>query len=244
MSKALAIIPARGGSKGIPGKNLKELGGNPLIWYTITAAQQAKTLDKNVISTEDNEIAKYSKSQGVQVVRRPNNLASDTSLVIDAVKHTLEFLKSESDYEPDIVLLLNPTSPFRYANSIDQAVSKLVNSDIESVFGAVVSIRSTMLWYGIWEKEENGSIKAMYDPHKPKNRQEAGFKPYVLENGSIYAAKTHVIHKYNSLIGLTADYVLMSPTDSLDINVPQDLELAKVYLNEYYKERYGIKMEH
>ena len=122
----LAIIPARGGSKGIPHKNIQNLAGKPLIAYTIIAAKKSKLIDKIVVSTDDKKIAKISEACGIEVpFLRPKNISKDNSSTIEVVKHTLEFLRTNQDYIPDMIIVLQPTSPLRTTRLIDNAIKIL-----------------------------------------------------------------------------------------------------------------------
>src|SRR6185369_679302 len=112
--RCLGLIGARGGSKGIPRKNLVDLAGHPLISYTFREAQQSKLLDRVVLTTDDEEIADLARQSGIEVpFLRPENLASDTAALGDAIQHALEWLLEHEGYKPDAILLLQPTSPLR-----------------------------------------------------------------------------------------------------------------------------------
>ena len=117
--KVVAVIPARGGSKGIPRKNMMLLNGKPLVYYTIRESLKSKYINRTIVSTEDNEIAKISSEYGAEVVRRPVELAKDDTPTIDVVLHVLDTLKAQN-FEPDIVVLLQPTSPLRNTQDIDK----------------------------------------------------------------------------------------------------------------------------
>lgn len=128
----LAVIPARGGSKGIPGKNIKDFAGKPLIAHSIDVALQCALITKTVVSTDDDKIAAVAEAHGAQVVKRPDELAADTSLVIDAIKHAI--LKVEEEGEGvDFVLLLEPTSPFRRDEDLEKCVQVLLDDKADSV---------------------------------------------------------------------------------------------------------------
>lgn len=143
--KILAIIPARGGSKRIPRKNLRNLLGKPLIAYTIEAAQKSKYINRVVVSTEDKEIVSVSEKFGAEVINRPKELSEDESQTIDAVLHALDFLKKKN-YQPNICILLQPTSPLREPSDIDNAM----NIFLENKCDLVVSFRK--------DKSPNGAI--------------------------------------------------------------------------------------
>jgi CMP-N-acetylneuraminic acid synthetase len=142
--KGCAIIPARGGSKDIPKKNIKPLRGKPLITYTIDYAKKSRCINKVVVSTEDEEIAEISRKYGAEVMERPENLAKGESPTIDVIFHVLKILKMKN-YNPDIVVLLQPTSPLRSAKDIDNAIKLFLDSDCESVV-SVYAVKHPPYW--------------------------------------------------------------------------------------------------
>ncbi|MBI2055590.1 MAG: acylneuraminate cytidylyltransferase family protein, partial [Candidatus Sungbacteria bacterium] len=121
--KILGIIPARGGSKSIPRKNIKELGGKPLIAWTIEAAKKSGVFDRIILTTDDSEIAEVGREWGVEVpFMRPNELAEDHTPTLPVIQHTLAWLEDNESYEPDAVMILQPTTPFRQPHHIQEAV--------------------------------------------------------------------------------------------------------------------------
>ena len=120
--KAIAIVPARGGSKGVPHKNRREVGGLPLISYTLRPAKQAASLDLIVVTTDEEEIAAIARAEGVEVVMRPPEIADDESPIIDAVRHALDALWQRDCSSAEVIALLQPTCPFREPGDIDAAV--------------------------------------------------------------------------------------------------------------------------
>ena len=132
--KILAIIPARGGSKGIRRKNLQKLSGKPLIVHTIIAAKKTKSINKIIVSTDDKEIGKISKNNGAEVpFLRPKQISKDTSSTIEVIKHALKFLQENQSYVPDIIILLQPTSPLRNHNDIDKSLKKFKKTKANSL---------------------------------------------------------------------------------------------------------------
>ena len=127
----LTIIPARGGSKGIPGKNIKQFAGKPLIVHSIEASLQCPLINRTVVSTDDDKIAEVAKAHGAQVIRRPDELASDTSVVIDAIRYTVRKIEEEGGVV-DIVILLEPTSPFRRQEDIEKCIQVLLENKADS----------------------------------------------------------------------------------------------------------------
>lgn len=135
----LAIIPARGGSKGLPGKNIKELCGKPLIAWSIEAGLKSKYLDEVMVTTDYQNIADVSKQYGASVpFLRPDELASDTATSFDAIKHTIEYYKNELNKEFDYIVLLEPTSPLRDVSDIDNMIEKIIHNKDD--FDSIVSI--------------------------------------------------------------------------------------------------------
>ena len=132
----LAIVPARGGSKGLPGKNIKELCGKPLVAWSIEAGLKSKYVDEVMVSTDDEKIAEISKKYGANApFLRPSELASDTATTFDAVKHTIDYYKNELKKEFDYIVLLEPTSPLREVCDIDRAIEILLESKADSIVG-------------------------------------------------------------------------------------------------------------
>ena len=132
--KILGIVPARKGSKGLPGKNIKLLDGKPLIGYTIDAAKASKYINRLVLTTDDDKIALIGREFGIEIpFMRPAELAEDTSRAIDAYLYTLKRLKSESNYEPDMIVILQPTSPLRTTEDIDNSIKIMIEKNADSV---------------------------------------------------------------------------------------------------------------
>ena len=154
MTKVLAIVPARGGSKGLPGKNLRPLAGHPLLAYSIAAGLQAKLVDRVICSTDSEEIAAVARKYGAEVpFMRPSELAQDESPDIDAFQHLIEELKSLENYRPDIIVQLRPTSPVRQDGQVDTGVQLLIdNPETDSVRGVTPSPATP---YKMWRIEDN-----------------------------------------------------------------------------------------
>jgi len=129
----LGVIPARGGSKSIPGKNIKKLSGKPLINWTIEAAQNSKLLDKFIVSTEDKKIASIARNAGAEVLPRPPEYATDDATTVSVLQHVLKEINA------DIIVLLQPTSPVRVENIIDQAIDTFINSECDSLATGYIS---------------------------------------------------------------------------------------------------------
>ncbi|MFU8820519.1 MAG: cytidylyltransferase domain-containing protein [Gammaproteobacteria bacterium] len=210
----LALIPARGGSKGIPRKNLKPLGGKPLIGWTIEAARQARSIDCVVVSTEDMEIASLALELGVEVpFMRPVELAADETPGIAPVLHALEQLP---DFE--WVLLLQPTSPLRTAADIDGIIEFCLGAGCHS---AVSVSESASHPYWMYTRAESGRLESLL-PEAPSisRRQEL---PAVYElNGALYFAARDWLLEHRSFVGPGTLGYVMPPERSVDLDTPRD----------------------
>jgi CMP-N,N'-diacetyllegionaminic acid synthase len=228
MTEVLAIIPARGGSKGVYRKNIKQLNGTPLIEYTIQAAKQSSLITRYMVSTEDEEIADVSRSAGADVpFLRPKSLAQDDSKVIDTCMFVLEKLKQDEGYEPNIVILLQPTSPLRKAHHLDEAIRLYIKKSADSVLSVCEVEHPPSLLLKI---SQNGGelIPLLNREEMFKNRQEFE-KTYTL-NGAIYVFSPHFLREELSFYGEKTYPYLMSVEESIDIDTEIDFELASILL--------------
>ena len=164
--EVLAIIPARGGSKGIPRKNIRELAGKPLIAYTIEAALSSRVIDKVVVSTEDREIAALVREYGIEVINRPQELATDTAATEPVLEHAIQFLEKQENYRPDIIVLLQATSPLRQSRHIQEAMGEFLNSNCDSLLSVCLSHMF------IWRIRENGAKPLNYDYRQRPRKQD------------------------------------------------------------------------
>jgi len=189
----LAIIPARGGSKGLPGKNIKDLCGKPLIAWSIEAGLKSKYIDELVVSTDYQDIADIAKEYGANVpFLRPDYLASDTATSFDAVKHTIDFYKDELKKEFDYIVLLEPTSPLREERDIDSMVEKIIN--LEKKFDSIVSIGEVHEHPSIMKKIVNHSVVPYWENLQMTSRRQdndIAFFPY----GVAYIVKKDILLK-------------------------------------------------
>jgi len=168
--KILAIIPARGGSKGLPGKNIKEIHGHPLIAYSILAAKLVPQINRVIVSTDDNEIAKISKQYGAEVpILRPEEFAQDLSTDFDVFLHMLKWLEVNENYVPDFVVQLRPTSPIRIIQHITECINKFVHTDFDSLR---IVTDSPITPYKMW------TINNFEEPMVPLIQQDEIKEPY------------------------------------------------------------------
>jgi CMP-N,N'-diacetyllegionaminic acid synthase len=226
--RILAIIPARGGSKGVPRKNIKPLIGKPLIEYTINSALKSKLLTKVILSSDDEEIISFSRKLGVEVpFIRPENLAKDESSTIDVIKHALNHF-SDKNENYDSVCLLQPTTPFRPKSLIDSSISEFVKNKTDSLVSVqIVPHQFNPNW--IYEKTENNILKRLDSKNSlAKNRQ--SLKTYYHRDGAIYITKTDTIFKQNSIYGKTISYIRSSKDCKINIDSIEDWEEAENHI--------------
>lgn len=228
--KGCAIIPARGGSKGIPKKNIKPLRDKALISYSIEHAKKSKYINRIVVSTEDDEIAEISKEYGAEIIERPKELAKDESPTIDAIFHALEVLKADN-YNPDIIILLQPTSPLRNAEDIDNAMELFLNSGCESVV-SVCEVEHSPYWSF---KIEDNHLKPIFRKKYLEMRRQDLPKAYV-PNGAIFISTPENLRKYKSFHCSKIIPYVMPPERSVDIDKEIDFMLAELLMR-----RYGVE---
>ena len=223
----LGVIPARGGSKGIPRKNLYHLNGKPLIAYTIEAALKAKSLTKFIVSTDSEEIAMVSKGYGAPIpFMRPSELASDTSLSVDVMKHaTLEMEKADGVVY-DYLVLLQPTTPLRLPEDIDSAVEKLIATGCDTVI-TIVDVGATHP-DRMYRIKDDRLVGIMEEGVAMRPRQQ--LPPVYIRSGDVYACKREVVFGKNSMLGDDCRPVVIPPERAVNIDCMEDLVLAEYYL--------------
>ena len=231
----LAIIPARGGSKGIRRKNMVLLEGLPLIQYTIIAAKDSQYITRVVVNSDDQEILEFAQKQGVETMERPEVLAQDNTSMKDVLFHQLAHMKEQENYIPDIIILLQPTSPLRTARHIDEALEKMLSMDCD----ALVSVEEEPHLhspYSVMKMNEEGYLEFfLKEGQKFTSRQEKP-KFYARNGAAIYAVYTSVYFETESLYGTKCIPYLMSREDSIDIDEPLDLYMVKSMM-QYKKDK-------
>ena len=227
--KILAIIPARGGSKRLPKKNLMDLNGKPLIAYTIVAAQNSRYIDKVILSSDDEAIIKVAKEYGCDVpFVRPKALAQDETRSIDVVTHALQTL----DEKFDDVILLQPTSPLRTTEDIDGAIEMFYNKRATSVIG-VCEMEHSPLWANTLD--ESMSMENFLDD-KYNNSRSQDLPTYYRINGAFYMSKVASVLENETFFVKKDIYAyLMSQEDSVDIDTKLDFIVAQAILKEREK---------
>ncbi|WP_026882561.1 cytidylyltransferase domain-containing protein [Clostridium akagii] len=227
-NKVIAIIPARGGSKGVPRKNIKDLNGKPLIAYTIEEAKKSKYIDRIIVSTEDGEIAKVSKEYGAEIpYLRPYELAQDNSPTIDCIINMIDLLKEKQKYTPDYVCLLQCTSPLRNYEDIDGTIKKAIDLNVD---GAVSICESEVNPY--WTNILHGDkLKYFLDDGKKITRRQDLPKIYRV-NGAVYVIKTDILLEQRTFETENITGYIMDNGNSVDIDTEIDFKLAELLMKE------------
>ena len=210
--KILAITPARGGSKGIPYKNIRQVAGKPLIEWTINKALESKLIDRYVVSTEDTEISKIAFDCGAEVIQRPIELAQDTTPTLPVLIHALNYMSPR--FYPNIVVLLQATSPIRKGGLIDYCINQFVESKKDFLVTGYIS-------------------KDIPFNKQAESLRRQDIEGFFCTDGNIYISKASIIRNGN-FIGNSIEYIQLTEEENVDINTMFDLWLAEKVLLERY----------
>ena len=225
--KILAIIPARGGSKGIPNKNIIDIGGNPLIKYTIDSALGSKNLTHCVVSTDSDEIADVVKSCGALApFKRPKHLSDDKALSLPVMQHAVEYMEAKQGYQYDLVVMLQPTTPLRQTKDIDSAINLLIDTNADSVISVVEVEGHHPLRM---KRIIDGRLVNYIDQGKEDMRPRQDLPPVYIRNGAIYATKRDILMEKDSFVGADSRAYVMPSERSVNIDTFRDLLLAQSY---------------
>jgi len=221
--KILAMIPARGGSKGILHKNIRPFAGKPLIAHTIEAAKGSRRVDRVVVSTDDTKVADIAKECGAEMpILRPAEISGDKRPVTDAVIHMLDYLKDHESYEPTHVLLLQTTSPLRTSRDIDASVELYEKSGADSL----VSMCRTE--QGLFTKDDNGVVETLYDGYASGTNRQSLLPTYKLDGCMIYLIRTDILREHHSFIaGKLVGYEIPR-WRAVDLDDPQDFVVGEL----------------
>ncbi len=233
-AEVLAIIPARGGSKGIPRKNIKDFGGYPLIAYSILAGLRSKLVTRTIISTDDEEIAAVARAYGAEVpFLRPEEFARDNTTDLPVYKHALEWLYEHEDYRPDVVVQLRPTSPIRPLNCVDDAVGLLLaNPTADSVRGVVMAAQNP---FKMWKIEPEGRMIPLVGVPgiaEPYNAPRQVLPDAYWQTGHIDAIRPHVILDKQSMSGRIILPLVIDQKYTIDLDTPADWRNAETMIRD------------
>lgn len=218
----LAIIPARGGSKRLPRKNVLDLAGKPLIAWSIEAGLKSKYIDKVIVTSDDDEILSISQQYGAIAIKRPDELASDTATTFDAIKHTIDNIERY-----DYIVLLQPTSPLRNDKHIDEAIELLETKNTDAVIG-VCEMDHSPLWSNVLP--QNGSM-SNFLREEVLNKRSQDLEKYYRINGAIYICKTERLLKEKSFFLKDNIFAYkMDRKSSVDIDEEIDFYIAEAVI--------------
>jgi CMP-N,N'-diacetyllegionaminic acid synthase len=226
-SYAFGVIPARGGSKGLPGKNLRRLGALSLIGHAVTSAREAQRLDRFIVSTDSAEIAEEARRHGAEVpFLRPPELASDQAGMLGVLQHAVRWLES-TGVRPDLVVTLQPTSPFRVGADIDRTIAKVLDTGADSA-----QTLSEASYHPFFMKTLDGdrTVALFPDGHKYLRRQDA--PPVYQPSGAVYVTRYPSLMEQGHILGDDNRGVVQEFEASVNIDTEWDFMLAELILRE------------
>jgi CMP-N-acetylneuraminic acid synthetase len=234
LGRVLAVIPARGGSKGVPRKNIRFVCGKPLIAYTIETALAARSLfHRIIVSTEDEEIAEVARGYGADVpFLRPTALADDKAPMIPVLQHVVRSVEQQDHICLDWVFLLQPTAPFRTLADIEQALRLAQAGDCDSVISVVqvFSVHPILM-----KRIENGRLLPYCIEEKEGTRRQDYQPPAYMRNGAIYLTRREVLMEHNSIWGKVIRPYVMPPDRSVGVDSELDLKLVQILMAEHLR---------
>ncbi|MCK5579899.1 MAG: acylneuraminate cytidylyltransferase family protein [Candidatus Omnitrophica bacterium] len=220
-NKCLAIIPARGGSKGIPGKNIKDFAGKPLIAWTIEQAKASKLISDIYVTSDSTEILEVASQLGVKVIMRPDEISGDKASSESALVHVLDQVQGDWD----LIVFLQVTSPLRKEDDIDKAITQLLEEQADSL----LSLTSAQEF--IWHVNEGVFAPFTFDFHNRRGHQD--LEPIYYENGSIYVFKPEILRKENNRLGGKVAVYVMESWQRADIDNYDDFEWCQWLYQKY-----------
>ena len=224
MEKLIAVIPARGGSKRLPRKNVAEVGGLPLLAHTIRQARNSRWIEAAYVSTDAEDVASVARSHGAEVIERPQSLANEHSSSEEAVLHALDVIEADTGYIPSAVVMLQCTSPIREPNDIDNAIEKFFADDADSLLSACLTRQF------IWRNKDGRSVPINYDAeHRPRSQD---LEPQFQENGSIYITRTKLLRSAGNRLNGKISIYEMGFWSRFEIDDEDDLALIAWIMNQ------------
>jgi len=215
----LSIIPARGGSKGLKNKNIRLLLNKPVLQYSVESSLNSKYVTKTVVSTDDQKISSIAKKLNCQVIMRPKKLATNKAKLEPVISHVLKKLKKEENYIPDIIVLLQNTSPLRTSSDVDNAMNIFLKKNFTSLLSVSPS------HYFIWKIKKNTAAPLNYDPKNRTNRQD--MKKEFVENGAIYITNYSSFQKTKCRISGKIGLYIMPSEVSYQIDTLEEFNIIE-----------------
>lgn len=228
--RILAVIPARGGSKRLPGKNIKKLLGKPLIAYAIEAAKKSKHIDWVLVSTDDLRIAKVAKKHGAEVpFLRPAKLATDTALTLPVVQHAVKYVEeNDVNKKIDLIVLMQPTSPLVLSEDIDLAIEKLVRTNSNSCI-SVSEVSERPEWMQVFSGQK---IMPLIKTKLEETRRSQDLKRLFIINGAVYVIRRDTLMDKNHILDKNSTAIIMPKERSVDIDEAVDFKIAEAIMSD------------
>jgi CMP-N-acetylneuraminic acid synthetase len=223
----VAIVPARAGSKRLPGKNMLPLAGKPLVQWTLDAAKESGVIDLILVTSDDSAVLDLARQQGVMAIARPEDLATDTATTIDVVLHALSTLESEG-YTARRVMLLQPTSPLRTADDIKNAVTRMDDTSAASVV-SVCEMEHSPLWANTLPADGNMDN---FLPYELLNKRSQDLPTYYRLNGAVYLTIREALACQSNFFVPHCFALVMPPLSSIDIDTAHDFAFAEFCLQQ------------
>jgi CMP-N,N'-diacetyllegionaminic acid synthase len=217
--RVYAIIPARGGSERVPGKNLSPINGQPLIAWTIAAALGAASVSRTFVTTDSAEIAAVSRQCGAEVIDRPAALSGSSASSESALLHALDWLSERGEPAPDLIVFLQATSPLRRPDDVDRAVEQFVAAGADSL----LSVSATPGF--LWRVDDGVPAPLSFDPANRPRSQELKDR-FVIENGSLYIFKASLLRETGCRLGGKTVAFYQPAIAAMDIDHPEDVEVV------------------
>lgn len=235
MKNILAIIPARGGSKGLPDKNIRLMAGHPLIAYSIKAALESPSISRVIVSTDSEKIARIAKSYGAEVpFMRPSAFAQDLSTDLDVFSHALEWLETYENYKPDLVIQLRPTSPVRFITDIEISINKLRNSDADSLRIITPAFHTPFKMWVL--HKENSYMQPLIKQDviaEPYNQPRQNLPEIYWQIGTLDVIRTNVITEQKSMSGKNILPHIIDQKFAADIDDIESFNRAEEMIEKY-----------
>jgi CMP-N,N'-diacetyllegionaminic acid synthase len=230
----IALIPARGGSKSLPNKNILDLAGKPMIAYTIEAALSAKSINRVIVSTDSEKIANISKEYGAEIpFMRPKDLAEDHSYSIDTYIYTINKINEQSDTIIDEFVVLLPTSPFRTGKHIDEAIDYFYKTNADSII-SIEKLDRPLEWMLEIDKDE--ILKLKYNQTLLQGNRQYATKLFA-PNGAIYILRNSLLIKNRSYYSEKTKGYIMDKISSIDVDEPEDFEIANIIAKHFFNNK-------
>ena len=222
--RVIAVIPARGGSKGIPRKNLVLVGGRPLLWWTLDQCRRTPEISVTYVSTDDEEIARLAAQEGAEVIRRPPEISGDVASSEAALLHALDIVETTSGTDSELIVFPQATSPLRHPEDLTRAIELMRSSQADSLFSCHIAEHICL-----WEVQDGLCHPLTYDYRNRKPRQ-LEVKRYV-ENGSFYLVRPSHLKRTGCRLGGHIEMYVLEPWKGLQIDAPDDVYMVECFID-------------